>query len=53
MVIIKGFEIAVEISALPSISSVPEYTLVYAPMCCGMFYSDVMGDFSLLCRVQQ
>jgi hypothetical protein len=35
MVIIRCFEIAVEIAALPSISSNSKYTLVYAPMCCG------------------
>jgi hypothetical protein len=40
MVIIRCFDIAVEIAALPSISSNPKYTLVYAPMCCGEFYVD-------------
>jgi hypothetical protein len=37
MVIIKCFEIAVEIAA---ISSNPKYTLLYAPMCCGTLYGD-------------
>jgi hypothetical protein len=50
MVIIRCFEIAVEIAALASVSSNPKYTLIYAPMCYGAFYSD--GWFFLSCRVQ-
>jgi hypothetical protein len=40
MVIIRCFEITVEIAALSSVSSNPKYTLAYAPM----FYGAVYGD---------